>query len=83
MKRAEVQLPDTIYQPVEGLAAQLHLTVPESSAKPLNKWSTAKASPGPNRTATGGFPRAAVWGCCARRWKTGACWPTILPAEAR
>ena len=29
MKRAEVQLPDTIYQQVEGLAAQLHLTVPE------------------------------------------------------
>jgi hypothetical protein len=29
MKRAEVQLPDSIYQQVEGLAAQLHLTVPE------------------------------------------------------
>jgi hypothetical protein len=29
MKRAEEQLPDTIYQQVEGLAAQLHLTVPE------------------------------------------------------
>ena len=29
MKRAEVQLPDAIYQQVEGLAAQLHLTVPE------------------------------------------------------
>ena len=29
MKIAEVQLPDTVYQQVEGLAAQLHLTVPE------------------------------------------------------
>ena len=29
MKRAEVQLPDTIYQQVEKRAAQLHLTVPE------------------------------------------------------
>ena len=29
MKRAEVVLPDPIYQQVEGLAAQLHLTVPE------------------------------------------------------
>ena len=29
MKRAEVVLPDPIYQQVEGLAAQIHLTVPE------------------------------------------------------
>ena len=29
MKRAEVQLPDMIYHQVEGLAAQLHLSVPE------------------------------------------------------
>ena len=29
MKRAEVQLPDPLYQQVEGLAHQLHLSVPE------------------------------------------------------
>ena len=29
VKRAEVQLPDPLYQQVEGLAQQLHLTVPE------------------------------------------------------
>jgi predicted transcriptional regulator len=29
MKRAEVQLPDAMYHQVEGLAEQLHLTVPE------------------------------------------------------
>jgi len=29
MKRTEVQLPDTIYQQVERLAAQFHLTLPE------------------------------------------------------
>ena len=29
MKRAEVQLPDPLYQQVEGLAQHLHLTVPE------------------------------------------------------
>ena len=29
MKRAEVHLPDTTYEQVEGLAAQLRLTVPE------------------------------------------------------
>lgn len=29
MKRAEVQLPDPLYQQVEGLAQQLHVSVPE------------------------------------------------------
>jgi hypothetical protein len=29
MKRAEVQLPDTIYEQIEGLAVQFHVTVPE------------------------------------------------------
>ena len=29
MKRAEVQLPDPLYQQVEGLAQHLHLTIPE------------------------------------------------------
>lgn len=29
MKRAEVQLPDPLYQQVERLAHQLHLSVPE------------------------------------------------------
>jgi len=29
MKRAEVQLPDPVNEQVEGLAVQLHLTVPE------------------------------------------------------
>jgi hypothetical protein len=29
MKRAEVQIPEALYQQLEGLAAQLHLTVCE------------------------------------------------------
>ena len=29
MKRAEVQLPDALYQQVEGLAVSLHLSVPK------------------------------------------------------
>jgi hypothetical protein len=29
MKRAEVFLPDAMYQQVEGLAAERHLTIPE------------------------------------------------------
>jgi hypothetical protein len=33
MKRAEVQLPDALYQQVEGLAVRLHLSVPELLSK--------------------------------------------------
>ena len=33
MKKAEVQLPEPLYQQVEGLAKQLHLTVPEVLCK--------------------------------------------------
>jgi hypothetical protein len=33
MKRAEVELPDRVYQEVEGLAAQLKLTVPQLLCK--------------------------------------------------
>lgn len=29
MKKAELQLPDALYQQVEGLAAQFHMSVPE------------------------------------------------------
>ena len=29
MKRAEVQLPDALYQQVEGLAGRLHVSVPD------------------------------------------------------
>ena len=29
MKKAEVQLPDPLYQQVEGIAQQLHVTVPD------------------------------------------------------
>ena len=33
MKRAELQLPDALYQQVEGLAIRLHLSVPELLSK--------------------------------------------------
>jgi hypothetical protein len=49
MKRAEVQLPDTIYQQVEGLAAQLHLTVPELLCKAAEQMvHQVKPRPQPN-----------------------------------
>ena len=45
MKRAEVQLPDTIYQQVEGLAAQLHLTVPEFLCQAAGQMLRRQAKP--------------------------------------
>ena len=48
MKRAEVQLPDTIYQQVEGLAAQFHLTVPEFLCQAAAQIALRQARPRPN-----------------------------------
>jgi hypothetical protein len=48
MKRAEVVLPDPIYQQVEGLAAQLHLTVPELLCQAAAQIVQRQAKPRPN-----------------------------------
>ena len=47
MKRAEVELPDALYRQVEGLAAELHVTVPELLGKTAEQMLHlhAKASP--------------------------------------
>lgn len=45
MKRAEVQLPDTLYQQVEGLAGRLHLTVPELLCQAAEQMLLRQASP--------------------------------------
>ena len=45
MKSAEVQLPDPIYKRVEGLAAQLHLTVPELLCKAAEQLVNLQARP--------------------------------------
>ena len=50
MKRAEVQLPDALYQQVEGLAVHLHVSVPEllSQAAKQMVLRQAKTLPKPN-----------------------------------
>jgi hypothetical protein len=50
MKRAEVQLPDALYQQVEGLAVRLHVSVPELLSKAAEQMvlRQAKIQPRPN-----------------------------------
>jgi len=48
VKRAEVVLPDPIYQQVEGLAAQFHLTVPEFLCQAAAQIALRQAKPRPN-----------------------------------
>ena len=56
MKRAEVQLPDTIYQQVEGLAAQLHLTVPEFLCQAAEQMVHRQAKPRSKPNGNWRFP---------------------------
>lgn len=50
MKKAEVQLPEPLYAEVEGLAQQLHMTVPELLRQAAEQMvqRRAKARPGAN-----------------------------------
>lgn len=59
MKKAEVQLPDGLYQQVEGLAGQLHVSVPDLLRQAAEQMLAARpkiATP-PGRTAWK-FPEA-------------------------
>jgi len=56
MKRAEVQLPDAIYQQVEGLAVQLHLTMPELLCKAVEQMVRRHAKPQPQPNGDWRFP---------------------------
>ena len=56
MKRAEVQLPDTIYQQVEGLATQLHLTVPEFLCQAAEQMVHRQAKPRSKPNGNWRFP---------------------------
>jgi hypothetical protein len=56
MKRAEVQLPDTICQQIEGLAAQLHLTVPEFLCQAAEQIAQRQAKPQPKPNGEWRFP---------------------------
>jgi hypothetical protein len=56
MKRAEVQLSDPIYQQVEGLAVQLHLTVPELLCQAAEEMVRRQARPKPKANCDWRFP---------------------------
>ena len=52
MKRAEVQLPDPLYEQVEGLAQKLHVSVPEL----LRHAAEQMVQPQPKRNGDWRFP---------------------------
>ena len=56
MRKAEVQLPDAIYQQVEVLAAELHLTVPELLSKAAEQMIYRQARPQPKPDGNWRFP---------------------------
>jgi hypothetical protein len=53
MQRAEVQLPDPLYQQLEGLARQLSLTVPDALRQAAEQM--VQRQPKPQRKADGGW----------------------------
>lgn len=56
MKRAEVQLPDPLYQQMERLAHQLHLTVPELLVRAVERVVQNPIRPPPAPNAGWRFP---------------------------
>lgn len=58
MKKAEVQLPEALYQQVEGLAGQLHTTVPELMRKAVEQMVLQQAKPHAKVSGQWRFPDA-------------------------
>ena len=56
MKSAEVQLPDATYQQVEGLARQLHLSVPELLRREVEQMVHRQTLPQPKANGDWRFP---------------------------
>ena len=56
MKKAEVLLPDAIYQQVEGLAVELHLTVPQLLCKAAEQMVLRLPPPPPKANGHWQFP---------------------------
>ena len=56
MKRAEVQIPDPLYQQVEGLAQHLHLTVPELLCRAAEQMVRREAVASPKPAGEWQFP---------------------------
>lgn len=62
MRKAEVQLPDALYQQVEGLAGQLHTTVPELMRKAVEQLVVQQAKPHAKTKGQWRFPEARYLG---------------------
>ena len=58
MKKAEVQLPDALYQQIEGLAGQLHTTVPDLMRKAVEQLVVQQAKPHLKNRSQWRFPEA-------------------------
>jgi predicted transcriptional regulator len=58
VKKAEVQLPDALYQQVEGLAGQLHTTVPELMRKAVEQLVFQQHKPHAKAPGQWQFPEA-------------------------
>jgi hypothetical protein len=56
MKRAEVQLPEPLYEQVEVLAKQLHLSVPEVLCKAAKELVQRQPTPRPKPDSSWRFP---------------------------
>jgi hypothetical protein len=56
MKRAEVQLPDALYEQVEGLAVRLHVSVPELLSKAAEQMVLRQAKAQPKQNGGWRFP---------------------------
>ena len=56
MKRAEVQLPDPLYRQVEGLAHELHLSVPQVLVRAAEQMVQEQARPRPTQNGDWQFP---------------------------
>ena len=56
MKRAEVQLPEVLYEQVEGLAHQLHLSVPELLVRAAEQLVQRPPPPPPSPNGQWRFP---------------------------
>ncbi len=57
MKRAEVQIPDSLYQQMEKLAQQLHSSVPELLCRSAEQWIHRQTEPSPKTNGKWALPK--------------------------
>jgi hypothetical protein len=62
VKKAEVHLPDALYSEVEGLAGQMHTTVPELMRKAIEQMLVQRGRPKAQALTSWTFPEARHFG---------------------